>query len=274
MKSTQTLLFLFVLIACWLSATPAQAHGDLHDAIAGVSHAIAGAPGDASLFLRRAELHRLHRDFAAAEADYAKAAELQPNLAEVQFGLASLRLAQGRPQAALHLLDDFLAASSRHPEGYALRAELLEKQGAWKKADADLAAAVASSTEPHYATKRAQLLERHGEPEAAIRCLDEASRAHGRVPLLEQQALELEERAGKTEAVLHRLDDLIVREPRSDIWLARKARALASWGRAEDATLAWREAAAAFAKIPLEKRNLAINRELAAEIEANQVRLR
>ncbi len=270
-KPTPTLFVSSFLIVCWLSASPAQAHGDLHDAVAGVSRAIAEAPGDASLRLRRAELHRLHRDFAAAEGDYAAAAKLQPDLAEVQLGLATLRLAQGRLQSALHLLNDFLVASPQHPEGHALRAEVLERMGAWTRADADLAAAVAASSEPHYVTKRARLLERRGEIEAAIRCLDEASRAHRRVPLLEQQALEIEERAGKTAAVLQRLDEFIRREPRIDIWLAHKAKVLAASGRAEDATLAWREAAAAFAKIPPGKRNLAINRKLAAEIAAHQI---
>ena len=246
----------------------AFAHGDLHEAIDAVSQVIAESPGDAALYLRRAELHRMHADWPAAEADYAQARKLQPDMEVVTFGLAQMRLAQGREKDAVKLLDDFLVKRPEHPGGRALRAGILEKRGDWKKADADLAAAVASSPEPHYASARAQLLERHGRADAAARCLDEASRAHGRVPVLEQQALEIEERAGLTDAAARRLDDLIAREPRPDIWLARKARLLEKAGRAEEARAAWRLAGAAFEKVPADKRASKVNRKLAAEIEA------
>ena len=248
----------------------ASAHGDLHEAIDAVSRVIAESPGDAALFLRRAELRRQHEDWSEAEADYAQARKLKPDMEVVTFGLAQMRFAQGREKDALTLLDEFLAKRPEHAGGRALRAGILEKRGDWKKADADLAAAVASSPEPHYATARAQLLERHGRPEAAARCLDEASRARGRVPVLEHHALEIEERAGLTDAALRRLDHLIACEPRPDIWLARKARLFEKTGRAEEARDAWQRAAAAFEKVPGHKQALKANRKLAAEIEAGR----
>jgi tetratricopeptide (TPR) repeat protein len=248
----------------------AMAHGDLHEAIDAVSQVIAQRPDDAALFLRRAELHRMHEDWAAAEADYAQARRLKPDMEVVSFGLAQMRLAQGREKDALDLLDHFLVKRPDHAGGHALRADLLEKRGEWKKADTDLAAAVASSPEPHYATARAALLERHGRADAAARCLDEASRARGRVPVLEQQALEIEERAGFTNAAMRRLDDLVAREPRPDIWLARKARLLEKAGRAAEARAAWEQAATAFQRVPAEKRESNTNRKLASEIEAGR----
>ena len=248
----------------------ACAHGDLHEAIDAVSQVIAQSPGAAARYLRRAELHRMHADWPAAEADYAEARRLQPDLEVVTLGRAEMRLAQGREKDALKLLDDFLVKRPEHPGGRALRAVHLEKRGDWKKADADLAAAVAASPEPQYATARAELLERHGQPDAAARCLDEASRAHGRVPVLEQQALAIEERAGRTDAALYRLDDLAAREPRPDIWLARKARLLEKAGRAPEARAAWQQAGAAFDRVPADKRASKTNRNLAAEIEAGR----
>ena len=248
----------------------AGAHGDLHEAIDAVSQVIAASPADAALFLRRAELHRMHADWAAAEADYAEARRLQPDLEVVTFGRAEMRLAQGREKDALKLLDDFLVKRPEHPGGRALRAGLLEKRGDWKKADADLAAAVAASPEPHFATARAELLERHGQADAAARCLDAASRAQGRVPVLEQQALAIEERAGLTDAALRRLDDLAAREPRPDIWLARKARLLEKAGRAPEARAAWQQAGAAFERVPADRRASKANRTLAAEIDAGR----
>ena len=210
----------------------------------------------------------MHGDWPGAEADYAEAGKLKPDMEVVAFGVAQMRLAQGRERDAMKLLDGFLAKCPEHAGGHVVRAGLLEKLGDWKRADADLADAIASSPEPHYATMRAQLLERHGRAVDAARCLDEASRARGRVPVLEQQALEIEERAGLADAALRRVDDLITREPRPDIWLARKARILEKAGRTGEARDAWQRAGAAFEKVSADKRASKLNRDLAAEIEA------
>lgn len=263
-------LFLIPVGLLLASFSCAFGHGDMHEAIVAVSHVIAKTPGDAELLVRRADLQRMHGDWAASEADYAEARRLAPGLEVVTFGLAKLSLAQGREMDAARLLDDFLAKRPEHVDGRVLRAEILERRGDWRKADADLAAAIASSPEPHYATMRAQLLERHGKPEAAARCLDDASRAHGRVPVLEQNALGIEERAGLTDAALRRVDDLITREPRPDIWLARKAQLLEKSGRDLEAREAWQRAGAAFERVPADKRGSKVNRKLAADIDAGR----
>ncbi len=259
-----------VLSALVLLSLPSavSAHGNLDEAIGAVSSALKGSPNDADLFLRRAELHRMHRDWDAAERDYAQVNRLAPGLEGAKLGLAELRLAQGREEDALQLLDEVLEKCPTHAFARSLRAALREKRGDWKLADEDLAAATEASPELHYATKRADLLERHGQAEAAARCLDEASIARGGVPLLEQQALTIEERAGRTGAALRRLDGLIAREPRPDIWLARKALLLERNGREQEAQLVWRQAAKAFEGVPPDKRGLKANRELASEIGA------
>lgn len=253
------------MLLCALGAD-ALAHGDLHEAIDAVTKVISSSPDDSALFLRRAELHRMHGDWAAAEADYATVRRLRPDLEVVKFCVARIRLAQGREQAAMQLLDGYLAKCPADSAAHAVRADLYDKRGDWQQADADLAAAVASSPEPHYATRRAELLEKHGQPAEAARCLDEASRAHGRVPVLEQQALEIEMRAGRADAALARLDGLIACEPRPDIWLARKAGLLDKTGRSGEAAVAWQQAAAAFEKGRPDRRDSKANRELAAQI--------
>ncbi len=261
--------FIFIaVVLLGFSTHPAIAHGDLHEVIDGVTKAIADTPDNAALFLRRAELYRLHHDWAAAEADYGHAIRLQPELSVVKLGLAQVRLAQGRERAGLQLLDDFLVSTPAHPGARALRADILERRGDWQKADADLAVAVASSPESFYATKRSELLERHGRTDAAVRCLDEASRRHGRVPVLDQRAIAIEERAGHIDGALKRVEDLIAKEPRPDVWLARKAQLLAKSGRMAEAQAAWQEAGAAFAKVPANMRGMAANCKLAAEIRA------
>jgi predicted Zn-dependent protease len=260
------ILLTALLLLCTLDG--GFGHGDLHEVIDAVTAAIERSPDDPALYLRRAELHRFHKDWSAASADYARVRRLRPGLDLVTFGLAQIQLAQGNEKTGLKLLDEFLAKHPDHAPARALRAGLKEKHGDWKAADADLAAAVGASPEPHYATERANLLERHGQPGAAAQCLDAASLARGRVPILEQQALDIEERSGHIAAALRRLDDLIAREPRPDIWLARKAGLLERADRTAEAGDAWRKAAAAFENVPPDKRASEANRALAGKILA------
>jgi tetratricopeptide (TPR) repeat protein len=170
-------------------------------------------------------------------------------------------------------LDAFLVGQVNHAGGRTLRAELLEKKGDWKKAEADLRVAATASTEPHFATLHAQLLERHGRAAEAVRALDATSQARGRVPVLEQLALEIQERAGHTQGALIRLDKMITQEPRPDIWMIRKAKLLEKVGRTEEARTVWNQAAAAFEKLPAQKRETKSNQALAKEIQSSRSKL-
>ena len=247
---------------------PACAHGDAHELIGSVSRLIAESPANAGLYQRRAELNLNHGDLKSAEADYQQARRLQPERVVVSLGLARIRTAQGRSKEAILLLDEFLLQVPGHAGGRVLRAGLLEAKGDWKKAEVDLRAAATTSPEPHHATLHAQLLERHGMAAEAVRCLDAASQRQGRVPVLEQLALETEERAGHTEASLLRLNEFITLEPRPDIWLVRKARLLEKNGRWEEAKTAWDLAASALERIPAHKRGTKANQSLAEKIQA------
>lgn len=265
MKFCQACLLVAVLTG---RPTLILAHGDAHELIENVSALIVESPNDAELFLRRAELNLAHGDLKAAEGDYLQARKLQPNLDVVSLGLARIRNEQGRTKETLKLLETFLTAQPKHTGGRVLRAELLEKKGEWKKAELDLRTAAAASTEPQFTTLHAQLLERHGQAAEAVRCLDAASRSHGRLPVLEQLALDIQERAGLTDQALKRLDEFITREPRPDIWLVRKAKLLTKNGRAEEAKMAWNQAASAFERIPAHKRETKSNKAMAKEIQA------
>lgn len=264
------------LIATGILATQstALAHGDAHELIQSVTLLISESPNNAALVLRRAELNFAHGDLQAAEDDYLQVRKLQPEETIVSLGLARIRLAQSREKEALTLLDAFLLHQSNHAGGRTLRAELLEKRGDWQRAEKDLRAAATASTEPQFATLHAQLLERHGRADDAVRALDATSVARGRVPVLEQLALDIQERAGLTQGALNRLDKMINQEPRPDIWIIRKAKLLQKAGRTEEARSAWNQAAVAFEKIPAQKRETKSNQALAKEIESARNKLK
>ncbi len=262
--------FLFLFGAALLGRPAAVcAHGDLHESIAEASRRIAESPGDATLYFQRAEFHRLHEDDTAAEADYRRACELSPGLAAPLLGMAELRFGMNRPAESLPWFDAFLKENPTHIRALYLRAQALAQTGAWEKADADLAAAIALAKPPgiELFLARADGLARHGRMAEALRCLEEGSAGFGgRSPTLEQRALEIEEAAGDSAAALRRLGGFVAAGLRPDIWLARKARLLDKMGRHGEARLAWKSAADFLEKIPPEKRQLPENRQLAEEI--------
>ena len=122
-----------VLASCCLALTvvvsSAFAHADVHERIAAVDKLIEEAPRDPKLYLKRGELHRLHRDWDAALADYRRADELQPGLDEVRFLRGRLLQEAGRSQDAKRELDGFLAGQPDHREALLMRARAFVSLG-------------------------------------------------------------------------------------------------------------------------------------------------
>src|SRR5215211_5884141 len=90
-------------------ANPAAAHGDAHVQIAGLDKQITAQPSNAALVLRRAELHRIHQEFTAADKDYARVVELEARHPEVQWMRARSWHESGKATLALPELDRYLA---------------------------------------------------------------------------------------------------------------------------------------------------------------------
>lgn len=70
----------------------ALAHEGLHEQIVAVTAKIKLDPKNAALYLQRGELHRLHRDWARAAADYDRASRLQPSLTTIDLARGKLLL--------------------------------------------------------------------------------------------------------------------------------------------------------------------------------------
>src|SRR4030095_10208910 len=69
-----------VVISVTFLSSVVSAHEGLHEQIVAITAKIRLDPTNASLFLKRGELHRLHRDWRRAAADYNRAARLAPQL--------------------------------------------------------------------------------------------------------------------------------------------------------------------------------------------------
>src|SRR5262245_29219653 len=113
------------LVGVCLIVTPksATAHGELLIRINPATKRIASATNNLALiYLERGELYREDQNWEAAEADYAKAAQLDPNLVGVDFCRARMLDDAGRLPESRALFDKYLARYPSDGEAFIGRA--------------------------------------------------------------------------------------------------------------------------------------------------------
>ena len=175
------------------SGHDAAAHDEVDVPIAGLSLRIASHPDSLPLYLLRGELRRIQGDYEGARDDFAEVARRDPTCRELDLRRAALALDMGAPAEARRLMDATLAARPDEPAALRLRSRALVALGMPREAIADLGAMLANVAHPspdHY-LDRARLQIQQGEPEAALRGLDEARERLGAVVSLELYAIEI-----------------------------------------------------------------------------------
>lgn len=251
-----------VTVACAvvLTATPPLlAHPEIAEQIRAITEVMQRQPNDASLFLRRGELHRIHRDWDAAERDYARARALDPELAAVLLALGHMRLDAGRPGEAAEALRTFVERRPESVDGMVLLGRALAAGGEPLAAAGWLDRAVAASETPAgpdvyvsraraYADSGPEYLDR------AIAGLDDGLARLGSPITLQLEAVELELRRGTADGALARLDRIAATTPRKETWLVRRAEILRSIGRYDEARDAYLAALAAIDTLPASRR--------------------
>lgn len=239
-----TLVAAAVMLA--LAASSAGvAHPALERQIADLDARIAASPNDAELLVRRGELHRHHRDFGAAEADFRRALGIAPTSGAARLGLGRLLTDMGRHAEALEAFDPLIEAEPRSPAARAARARALAAVGRHLEAAADLTVALAADDprgRPEQYIDRARALVAAGPEhrEQALAGLLEGLERLGRPVTLELEALEIEIDLGRNDAALARLDRLARETPRPETWWIRRARLLESLGRPAEALETYR----------------------------------
>ena len=191
--------------------SPAVGHVAIEVQIAELTRRIERAPADATLLLKRGELHRAHQDWAAAEADFGRARALDPSLTAVDLALGALWLDSGQPGKARVALERFLAKHPDHRLARVSRGRALASLGLGVEAAAEFTRVIELARPPdhpdpdHY-LERARALAAvsgpsrggagtdGGDPylDAALRGLDEGLARLGPVAALQLYALELQ----------------------------------------------------------------------------------
>lgn len=261
--------------------SPVLAHLPIDEQIADITARIAAAPADASLYLRRGELHRIHGDRGEAMADCDRSRRMDPGLAAAELCLARTLLDAGEAGRSLGHLDRFLKARRTSVEGWMTRGRAESHLGRHLEAAGDFTRALAQYDlghrlpEPDCYLERARELAAAGSPhlDEAVRGLDEGVQRLGPIVSLQLPAIDLELELGRYDAALARLDTIAARAPRREGWLARRATILEKAGRTAEARVACTEALAAIAALPPARRSVAAMRELEQSLNATLGRL-
>jgi tetratricopeptide (TPR) repeat protein len=261
---------LALMVCVFGAASPAWAHDGLHEQIAALTARIRKSPRNAELYLERGELYRLHGERAAALADYAAAARLNPDLAAVDFARGMLFYEAGRLKAAKAALTRFLLRQPGHADALVTRARVLVKLGRRLDAAADFTRAIEGldKPKPEYYLERAHALAAEGgaRVEEAVAGLDEGVAKLGPVATLHLLAVELDLERGRYDAALARLEIVAAQSARKEAWLTRRGEILERAGRIHEALDAYAAALAAIEELPAQRRKDRATAELESRL--------
>jgi tetratricopeptide (TPR) repeat protein len=248
------------------------AHGELDIRLAAATRAIAAETNNAALYVARGELHREHKDWSAALADYATAERLDPALPQLDFLRGRMfadadQLDEARARLDLHL--------ARQPEdglAYIERARVWARQNQHTNAVADFTRGLQRLREPQpeHFIERAQALLADDQVEAALAGVDEGVKKLGPLVTFQAFALEVELKRKNFDGALTRLESIIAQSARPERWLAQRGEIELQAGRPEAARRSFTEALAAIARLPVRLQTLPPMMNLKAHIQALQ----
>ncbi|NIR50730.1 tetratricopeptide repeat protein [candidate division KSB1 bacterium] len=264
-----------LLILGLVASAAASPHGPLHEQIAKVTKEIGKDPLDASLYLKRGNLHRFHEDWQAAVSDYDSVEILDPGLDQVDLARGMTMLDAGWYDQAVPPLNRFLKKHSEHPTALVTRARVLAKLGENLKAAQDYTAAIKYATRrtPEYYLERAQVLAAAGSShvDEALHGLEEGMQNLGPIVTLQLYAINLEAESQRYDDALARLDEIVAKSPRKEKWLMRRGKILTKAGRFDEARSAFTDALKEIESLSERRRNtkfiLRLKNQLLAAIQ-------
>ncbi len=248
------------LISVVLAAIlPLSAHPDIDIQIAAVTSEIEkGSPG-AELFVRRGELHRIHEDWAKAEADFDRAHATDEERAARDFHVGRMRLDEQQPRAAQELLTRFLRATPEHFPARITRAQARVQLERYMAAAKDYDIALSSNERlhrPSHYLERARTLLAAGKKQIprALAGIDEGLQNLGPAITLQLEAIDLELARNNYDGAIERLDEIAERAKRKETWLSRKGEILEKAGRSGEAVRCYEQTLEAIAGLPASRR--------------------
>ncbi len=219
----------FLLIVFFIFAPKIFAHDGLHEQIVALTEEIKKDPRNAALYLKRAELYRLHAEWKNSEKDFARTERLDAYLAAaVNLGRGKLWLDAKQYSKARLALEKFLAKEPGGFEGVLTMARVSAKLKKTKTAVKYFTQAIRISPEDsaEIYLERAETLVNARQFDEALRGLDEGLERFGNLVTLHTAAIDLEVRRKNYDAALVRLDKLTAAMPRKESFLLRRGEIL------------------------------------------------
>lgn len=255
-----------------LASAWSLAHDGIRAQIEAVTAEIRKTPAHARLYLKRGQLHRIHKAWEAGLADLDRAARLEPSLDVVDVARGRLLLDAGRLEPAEAALNRFLRKHPDAGEAWLTLARVRARLGRHAQAARDFTRAIDRLHEPrpeHY-LERARALAALGDDavDSALRGLDDGIQRLGSLVTLQDYAIKLNLRVRDHDAALQRVETISARSRRKERWLAYRGDILLAAGRTADARGAYEGALAAIRILPPRHRVTKIVRELDDHIRA------
>jgi predicted Zn-dependent protease len=217
-----------ISIIIFLFAFAIAAHDGLHEQIIDVTEQIKKDPQNAALYLKRAELYRLHAEWKNSENDFNRAEKLDGKLTVVNLGRGKLWFDTKQFSKAKLALGKFLAREPKSFEGILTMARVCAKLGqpnaAVKYFTEAIRLAPADSAEIYL--ERAETSAEANRIDEALRGLDEGISKLGALVTLQTAAIDLEVRRKNYDAALARLDKLTAQMERKESFLLRRGEIL------------------------------------------------
>ncbi|MGK0190267.1 MAG: tetratricopeptide (TPR) repeat protein [Verrucomicrobiales bacterium] len=259
-------------VLLWCSLITSWAHLEIEEQIAAVTKELAEKPDDPALYLRRAELNRVHKNWKLASADYDKAEKLDPELTAVSLGRGRMLLDAGEIEKAKFTFDRVLEEKPNEAQAFFFRGRTLAKLGRAREAVRDFDSALPLLRRPtaeHY-LERARTLIATKEKEApteAVHGLDQGISRLGPLHTLHRYAAEIEIASGETDKALSRIDGMIVKTSGHLEWLKMKADVLIVASKTKEAKHAYQMCLKKIESLPPHRRKVPLIATLKAEIE-------
>ncbi len=268
-------------LALALVATAAQplcSHVGEHKQIEKLTERMKRSPHDATLFLRRGDLYRLHGEWVVALKDFERAQELDPSLYSVVLVRGKLFLDAGCPQLAKFCADGYIRLEPRSPQGFLLRAKALAMLHDASGAASDYTCVIDRVSRrrrppPEIFLSRANVLADAKRYTEAIAGIDEGIARLGSVVTLERRALELEIESGRLDDAMSRVQTLLSVSSRTETWLATIGEIHTLAGRDAEAIAAYRQALRAIDSLSARRKGLAAVALLEERVRRALVRL-
>jgi tetratricopeptide (TPR) repeat protein len=229
---------------------------------------LAKAP-ETDLFIQRGELYMHCREWAKAEADFAAAAQLDPQRLSIGFQRARALLEGGEPARARPFIEHYLGQKPSQAEAWFMRGEIMAALGKTDLARADYAegfrrAPEASAEQILQWTRLFAALPECDAGEV-LSVLDDALARLGPMPALLDYAIGLEVGRKNYDAALARIDRGMMHSRFQGNLLVRRGDVLAKSGRRADAMASYRAALAAIEELPERNRAVADVQKLASD---------